>query len=400
MLQRSLRQADHVIIIASRLPDAVLRLLQRQEISFLVRKLHLIDIGRKGLRHAVGKLLLFLCEPRAGGAEVPFISLVRDVKIGNGAPAHGALDRITDSRDCSDLLQIGIIERAVAGGAEDGALGAAAAHADAENVRRCARKGIPVIADVADRRLQIRHAEGRPVVPASAPCKGHHHAFVRIVRHAPVPEGTVIAGGRRHGRVARRVDRKDHGSIVRSIVSDRLHHVHLAGEGPVAIVLRVKKRARHKEAHGLIRLICRLFTVSDPDLPVDIIVRVVLPLRHIDQGKVRDRRIRCRLLLCPGSSRAVLLFRPGFRRSAVFCLRRGGCFRTLCLPALRGRCILPCSAAARKGKDRAEEKGRNSAADLPYCHNHSPPYPYKYRYIRFSLAWIIRPFHENNLKNV
>ena len=384
MLQRGLDDTGQIVIIAARLPDSFFGFFQRQDLPVPVLQSKFIDIGCKGFRHAVGKLLFFLRKTCAGRAEIPLIGPVRDVQIRDRAPAHGPLDRIAHAADRADLLQIRIIEGAVAGSAEDRALCSAAAHADAVDIRRRARKDLPVITDIADCRLQIRYAEGSAVIPSSAPCKSNDHAFLRVVCDCAVTEGTVIISGRRHSGIARRVDRKNDRSLVGSVVSDSSRRIDLTGEGSVAVVLGDEITARHKEPHGLIDLVCRFLTVRDPGLVVDVIVRVVLPLRHIDQRQLRRRRILLRFLrsrFClgrtvrPGSIfrlGAALLFCRIIRLNGIFrpgAVRISGVFRPaffLCCrsPCLWGCSTLPRTAAGRERKDCTDCKNQGFSAEV------------------------------------
>ena len=65
----------------------------------------------------------------------------------------------------ADGGQVGRVQIAVAGCAKQGALRAAAAHAQGEDAVHIAGQQIPVVADIADRRLEVRHAGLRYPMP-------------------------------------------------------------------------------------------------------------------------------------------------------------------------------------------------------------------------------------------
>ena len=335
MVQGFLHHALHIVRVASRLPYALTGFLQGELLPVSTRQSEAVDIVREGRCQSVGVSLLFFRESLPGASEVPLIGCVRHIETGDGAPAHGPEHRVAVVSGRADLFKIRGVEFTVPAGAEHRALGPAAAHAAAEERIRVAGKQLIVVPEKADGGLQVRDAGGGAVFPAAASRNREDHALLRVVRDTAVAEVRIIGFRRGHGGVPRRVDRKDHGSRVGDVASALRVVLLFTGPGAVSVIRSREIGSRHKESHRLILFVRGRRAVRDAHLPVDIILRVILPLCHVHHGQAFDH-FRREFLLCGIR---------GARSSSLSCPGAGGRGSLLRSTAAASRAAAACRAA-------------------------------------------------------
>ena len=279
IIQGTLDLALDQLIIAAALPDAIFGLRKREDGAVPILDPRAVDIVRPGVCQRVRDRLLLVRKAASCAAHHPLVALVSRVQIGDRAPAHGTVYRVTLIHDGTDLLQIRGVELAVAGGAHQGGLGSAAAHAEGKDALCISGHTIITEAEKTYRSLQICHAGWCTCVTSAAARMDIDKARICVADNA-----SGIVRECRHRGIARRVDGHDDGGCgggipVQGGIRQR------AAPCPVAVVAAVEISAGYKYGERLVTLIRRGCTVGYTDLVIHIVVRVVVPFCHVDCGK-------------------------------------------------------------------------------------------------------------------